>query len=313
VRAILEADFVLVSGGGFLNDNYRPAIIGRLFEMLFAHALKKPVGIYSHSMGPFNSRFYRTMAKFVFCRMQIITLREKVSAKLVKDMDVDVPIAVVPDAAFAIPLGDSYDGIVLEHLDGEEREMVSISVREWDYYTKERGHKQYIDTMSKLADALVERGYRVIFCSTCSGFGGYARDDRITADEVIEGMKQKDEVLVIRDHLGPSNLIGIYSRMKFHIGTRMHSNIFALLGGTPVVAIGYEHKTMGMMEGLGMENLVFDINEFSHEDVLRKADDISRNYDDYKVNISRIITELRKEAMEAPILILDAMKNCSRT
>jgi colanic acid/amylovoran biosynthesis protein len=308
MRAILEADLVLVSGGGFLNDNYKPAILGRLYELFLAHLLKKPVGIYAHSIGPFNSRFYRLLARLVFRRAQIITVREKVSEKIVRDMDLFVPNIVVPDAAFAMPARHKSDDDVIIQLDGEDKELVSISVREWDYYAKEGGHEQYIETMSKVADSLVDKGYRIIFCSTCSGYGGYSRDDRITAEEVIEGMRNKNSVHVIRDHTGPHTLIEMYSRMKFHIGTRMHSNIFALLGGTPVVAIGYEHKTLGMMERLGMKNLVVDINEFSDEDVQRRIDDVLLNYDDYKGQISRIIPELRREAVETPDLILDAIK-----
>jgi colanic acid/amylovoran biosynthesis protein len=309
VNAILEADMVLVSGGGFLNDNYKPAILGRLYELLFAHVLKKPVGIYAHSIGPFNSRFYRFLTKIVFGRLQLITVREKVSEKLAKEMDIDVQIGMVPDAAFGIPIDDQYNKDVLKHIEGEGKGMISISVREWDYYAKENGHENYIDTISKVADALIKKGYRIIFCSTCSGYEGYAKDDRVTAEEIKLRMKHKRDVLILRDHVDSGTLIQIYSKMKLHIGTRMHSNIFALLGGTPVVAIGYEHKTPGMMEALEMEHLVVDINEFTFEDIHKRIDDVLLNYNEYKSRISKIIPEIRKEAMQTPILFKKAMED----
>ncbi len=35
------SDIIVCSGGGFLNDNYHPAILGRLLSLYAAHKLKK--------------------------------------------------------------------------------------------------------------------------------------------------------------------------------------------------------------------------------------------------------------------------------
>ena len=40
--------------------------------------------------------------------------------------------------------------------------------------------------------------------------------------------------------------------MTYFVGTRMHSNIFALSMGVPVLAIGCQPKTSGLMEQLGL-------------------------------------------------------------
>jgi colanic acid/amylovoran biosynthesis protein len=309
VKALMEADLVLVSGGGFLNDNYKPAILGRLFELFFAYILKKPVGIYAHSLGPFNTRFYRLFAKMVFNRMNIITVREKISSSLLEEMKIHVPIRVVPDAAFGMPLNTSYDEEFLSQLVQDEKEMVSISVRDWEYYSSERGHEKYIDTIANVADSLSEDGYGIIFCSTCTGYGGYAKDDRVTAEEVRSRMKHKEDVLMVGEHLGPGTLIQIYSKMKFHIGTRMHSNIYALLAKTPVVAIGYEHKTMGMMERLGLEDQVVDINDIAENEIHKKVDNVISNYEEFKNKISAIIPEVRKEAIQTPVLIMQSLND----
>jgi colanic acid/amylovoran biosynthesis protein len=39
----------------------------------------------------------------------------------------------------------------------------------------------------------------------------------------------------------------------------MHSNIFALSEGVPVIAIGYQHKTRGIAEMAGMGDWVIEI------------------------------------------------------
>jgi colanic acid/amylovoran biosynthesis protein len=43
------------------------------------------------------------------------------------------------------------------------------------------------------------------------------------------------------------------------IGTRFHSVIFALTSRIPCVAIGYEHKTRGIMDDLGLGDWVIQI------------------------------------------------------
>ena len=59
--------------------------------------------------------------------------------------------------------------------------------------------------------------------------------------------------------------MGIWSRCDMFIGTRMHSNIFALAGGVPTIAISYLHKTTGIMEDLGLSDWVIAIEEFTSE------------------------------------------------
>jgi polysaccharide pyruvyl transferase WcaK-like protein len=49
-------------GGATLNDNYRPAIAGRLLLLWIAAILGKRVIIYNQSIGPFNSFLYRRLA-----------------------------------------------------------------------------------------------------------------------------------------------------------------------------------------------------------------------------------------------------------
>ncbi len=42
--------------------------------------------------------------------------------------------------------------------------------------------------------------------------------------------------------------------MDLFLGTRLHSNIFALVAGVPVVAVAYQYKTFGLMEMIGLKH-----------------------------------------------------------
>jgi len=50
----------------------------------------------------------------------------------------------------------------------------------------------------------------------------------------------------------------------------MHSNIFALSQGVPLIAIAYFHKTWGIMQMLGLERWVIDIEAVTPEGLINK-------------------------------------------
>ena len=146
---------------------------------------------------------------------------------------------------------------------------MSISVRKWSFYEQNniRGHEQYIHTIAAVADYLIEtKNAEVIFASTCTGFGGYHNDDRIVAHEVVNSMRNDAKILC--GEYSPRQLSSIYGNMDIHIGTRMHSNILAMLSGTPVVAIQYEFKTSGLMDSIGLNDFVVDVNQIDPESLI---------------------------------------------
>lgn len=51
------------------------------------------------------------------------------------------------------------------------------------------------------------------------------------------------------------------------IGSRMHSTIFALAGGTPTIALAYQYKTMGTFKEIGLDNYVLNVEDFDQEDL----------------------------------------------
>ena len=62
--------------------------------------------------------------------------------------------------------------------------------------------------------------------------------------------------------------------MDVFLGTRMHSNIFALSGRVPVIAIGYLHKTQGIAAQVGIEDWVIDIQDIEAAGLISKFDQL---------------------------------------
>ncbi|HEX3033962.1 MAG TPA: polysaccharide pyruvyl transferase family protein [Thermodesulfobacteriota bacterium] len=316
IKSYLDADLILSVGGGYLNDNYPVAMIRWLFEFYFGKLLGKKVIIYASSVGPFNESWLKPFVRFVFNKLDLITLRDPQSKDVLDPIGISSSrIHVTADAAWSMePLGRD-EGFKL--LSGEvpdisnERLKVSISVRRWGFYKGDSGesHKRYIKAITALVDHLVRnRGAEVFLLSTCTAFGGYSNDDRVVADEIVRNTGNSG-VRILRGEYLPEQLSAIYANMNIHIGTRMHSNILAMLSGTPVVAIQYEPKTKGMMDSFGLGDWVMDIEQISSEGLIRMVDKAIEKRDLIKSQIAKKLPELKKRSKDNARLVHELFLN----
>lgn len=319
IRYYSSCDILVSVGGTFINDNYRPAILGRLFNLYFAKLLGKPVVIYAQSIGPFNTYTYRTIAHFILNRLDLITVRDVESKKLLEKIGVNKPpIYVTADAAFsllphALEVGKNlliYEGFNVQ----SNKLKVSISVRKWNFYEKNvnLSHENFIFSIAAAADYLIERkNAEIIFVSTCTGFGGYSNDDRIIAHEVLKKMKNKAKILC--GEYSPRQLSSIYGNMDLHIGTRMHSNILAMLNATPIIAIQYEFKTGELMDFFGLNEFVLDINNINPESLIDLVEKTIINKTFIQQQIIKKLPELRLQADNNAKLVYELLTQNENT
>jgi colanic acid/amylovoran biosynthesis protein len=290
-RVFLESDVMLHVGGATLNDNYRPAIAGRLLLLWIAAILGKRVIIYNQSIGPFNSFLYRRLAYSVFDRIDLVITRDQTTSKHLAPL-LEIPVIAGADAAW-VTVPDSresareamrrQDNVVID----ENRINVSFSVRRWKYtITKKRG-SLLLDEIARTADTLQERcAARIYFLSTCTSLGGYGEDDRKTAENVAYRMKEP--AVILKGDYRPEEYAAIYGMMDFHIGMRMHSNIFAALGLTPFWAIQYEKKMKHLLEDLDLTDCCTDIHD--EDQVRRMSCDIVHAFQERDMLRKRLIS-----------------------
>ena len=78
------------------------------------------------------------------------------------------------------------------------------------------------------------------------------------------------QVHLIDEPQPPAVLRAAYHTMDLFVGSRLHSNIFALTGGVPVLAVAYQDKTFGVMRMLGLEEWTVAIEEVDGEALVRR-------------------------------------------
>ncbi len=310
ITMCLEADIIISKGGSFFSDFYVPGIYGRIWFFLFAKRLGKVVCIYGQSIGPVENKLFRWLIKKVFSKLDVITLRDQYSVKLLAEMGVvNDNIYYTADGAFALEKGDKIGSLLLRRreeanafkIQAEKNLKVSISVRHWKVELNDEQSRNYLQSIKEACSWLVKNhGAQIVFASTCTSIGNYKHDDRMLALDLINGMDEeiKSNIKILTGEYSPIDLIDFYSIMDLHIGTRMHSNILALIAGTPVMAIEYEFKTRELMKSIDLEEYLLSMNNMTGPGLIEKIDNALDHLDDIQNKVSNGVVKLRKKSFE---------------
>jgi len=273
VRENRRADFAIGCGGGYLrspNASLRETILFGVvcLNLLTAKYLGKNVYLYSQSIGPVHSRLQRNMLRFTLTHMDLIELREDASLEYVQQLKIPTRTVVTADPALLLGGRGKFPAKQVKLRRG--RLHVGITVRRW--FDNPKDFEAYLLAVAKTIDYLIMHHDAEVFYIPQVVAENFSDDDRATARQVWRNVKKRTYFTMVEADLHPLEIIGICSEMDIFIGTRMHSNIFALISDVPVVAIGYEHKTKGIMRGLGLEELTVDIHHANFSSLKQKVD-----------------------------------------
>jgi colanic acid/amylovoran biosynthesis protein len=307
------ADVVVSCGGGFLlSHGFSTALLQHLVQIKVAFDYNKPVIIYSQSIGPFYNQFMQKMAKLVLDKVTKIYIREEISQQWLDKIGCENnTITVVPDSAFCLETqpSDLVDRIFEKIKENHNGPYIGITVRDWYFPEVEDKafHRQKYINSIRAAIQFIEKTYngKVLLMPQVLGPNPF-NDDRIISREILMDLKPTNAELLDYD-FHPRELKYLYSKMDMFIGTRMHSNIFALSSKVPTVAINYEHKTKGIMELLDLSEYVLDINEITTERIVQTIEKCWRNRYDIKEHLGKKIPSVIEEA-ETPAKFISSLK-----
>ena len=245
-----SADLVIATGGTYLVDHYW---IGQpVFELGVVARLKRPLVLYTQSMGPFQKKRFRKRLKALFEYASLILLRDEKSKQALESLCGPLSQAfVAPDAVIGYQ-GGKYAG------EPEREPVAAISVRNWPYFKRvspEEGMQRYKQAVARAARYLIEKkNMRVLFISTCQGVEGYTYDDAGVAESIRMMVPEpgRARITVNSEYHHPDALIARLSSCRLVIATRMHMAILSLVARTPVIPIAYEFKTSELVKNTGL-------------------------------------------------------------
>ncbi len=268
LAAYYDADLVVSKPGGFLYTSGKVGLsfLLAVYTIAFACIAGKPTYILPQSIGPLLRRHERWLTRWLVRYLRITMVREPISLAALTALGVpEGRVRLRPDLAFAAPVASNSeaDAYLLRHdvKVGLDRPLLGVTAIDWGAQNPAfPGQDSY---ESAVADAirsfLSAHGGKVIFLPQVWG-PTLGQDDRIVARRIAARLPELAGQIVLANEVdGAALLKAVYGRLDLLLGTRMHSLIFAISQGVPVVAIGYLTKTRGLLQMLGLQHWYVDI------------------------------------------------------
>lgn len=308
-KIILElyrnADIIISCGGAYLGGKKYASLVTSLFPIYLAKNLKKKVYFYANSIDPFLSNFVKHLTKFVLNRVDLITLREPHSLEVLKSIKIRRPTHLTADPAFLIDEGPLEEGKFLLRKAGVVNASglrIGMTVRRWNFPNsidpKEK-YENYLREISSFIERMVE-GKEATVILFPQVIVAPNDDDRIISNEIKTRLKQRvcERVFVLNGDYTPEQIKTMIGTTDVFVGTRMHSNIFAISMHVPTLAIAYEIKTNGIMKMVGLEDYVVDISTLTADQIVDRINELLKNGEKIKTLIKEKLPVIKTLALQ---------------
>ena len=291
-KALKAADLIVVCGGGFLGGNNFFGNMSQLYQVKINLKYKKKVIVLGDSVEPADKWYACRMLKHTLGRVSRFYSREYITTDFLREKLKLQNVTEIPDMAFFFDKGTS--PINIREYYGLEQGQLIIGITLRDCFKKKeyvKYREPYIEAVVRFISETIDK-YQCFLCCVpfCRNDGD---DDRIISEEVIGYLddKYKDFVRILDCEMSPPQLKGLMQQMDYFVGTRMHSNIFAMSVGVPVIAMKYEEKTQGIMAMMGMEDYVFNAY---HPDVDGMLQSLEKQMKDREVIVNGLLQKVER-------------------
>jgi polysaccharide pyruvyl transferase WcaK-like protein len=264
-----------------------------LLNVWYATLTKKPVIVCSATIGPYQNKFSRRVAKHVLNKVNIITLREDYSLDYLQSIGVDKPhIYLTADLAFLLePPNTEEIPMILENINitSEDRPLVGIAPTAMMHSSLKQ--PQYIQLIAELTDFLIEDLNATIIYVTNT-----YQDEPIT-QKIYEEVKNKHNVRILPFNVSASETKGIVGICDVFICSRFHALVASTSLGVPSLGIvAYSrnkfHGIIGKM--MGVEDYLLDVDDgFEYDAFLAE---LKSKVNDLWMNRNLVTENLREKA-----------------
>lgn len=318
LASVVDADLVISKGGHvyFSNGTARSSVglFRNLFPVLLAQRLGRPTVVYGQSIGPVHGRLQRWLLRQGLSRLSGLFVREPLSVSQVEELNIPVEASLCWDSAFEVPpepLPPDVEEVLVAP-------FVAVTVRQWSFPygspDRARLYERYLASVGHCVMGIQDKlGARVVVVPQVIG-PTEMEDDLAAAAQLKDSLpKTACSDAIFLDHdLTAGQLSTLYGRAELVLATRFHSAILAIAAGTPAVAISYHGpKARGIMEMLGLERYVVDIDEVTRDGLWalcaeayerreRLGDEIHRRHGDIHRSIAESTRQLLGLARSGP-------------
>lgn len=313
INSYLEADLIISKPGGYVYSTGRGiSFLLIIYTLMIAHWAGKPIYLFPQSIGPLNYKWEEYILRWLLNHVRVVMTREPISYDYVRKLGIrNTRCYLLPDSAFAMPSAGHEVGVSWLAQYGIDLQsgnpLLGMTVFDWGAHdSRFKDQLAYETAVAGAIRYFIEtyHGQVILFPQAWGPVAG--EDDRVTANRIASRIPNVvDHVILVNEPITAEILKSIYGCMDIFIGTRMHSNIFAVCEDVPIIAIGYQHKTKGITFMLGIDKWVLDINHIQAEDLINKMKNLWEERYIWRSKIHELIPHLVSEAGRAGKIIAD--------
>jgi colanic acid/amylovoran biosynthesis protein len=319
LHAYQQADMIVSCPGNFLYSSGRLGIplLLALLALGYGLLLGKPVYTMPQSIGPLQRDWERALLDWILPHLRLVLVRDQISLDLVRSLShgAHIQSRLAPDLAFAFQGADNVAGQTLLAQHGlvvaDGRPKLGITVLNWGEINPAfTGQAEYEQALAATAAHFIHNrdGHVVLFAQVCGPTT--LEDDRIPARRILQLLSSMADRVTLVDDMVPAHLLfAAYGQTDLFLGTRLHSAIFALCAGVPVIAVAYQYKTFGIMTMLDLDKWTIAIEESSALALIDLVDSLWPQRAALKEHIDKRMSQIHAEIEH----ILDSLAQDFRT
>ena len=296
---------------------------------IFFKALNKLVIIYGATLPPpsqgtpqLKKVIYKYFTKTALCRVDLITLREKMSYQYVNElMDNASPVYLTGDLAFletSAPDERVYEIMEQERI-VDSKPIVGVTVSQnkvrvafsdiKNYVHKE---EKFISVIGQVIDHLIdELDAMVVFIPHCIVADDLERDDRVLARKVFQVIENKLKVKIIMNEYTAEELRGLTGKFDFCLGTRLHFIVDSCSMLVPSIMITNhdDYRTYGIFgEMLGQNKWIFNVEDMNYADLVEMIKKGWESRENTRTKLKVAIELAKRQTLENAKLLNDLIK-----
>jgi len=270
LRHFYEADLVIWRGRNFRSRKEVLKEIYHTFKLVYSPLvcimIGKPVACVGASVWPLRSPISRFLLKLVFKRCFVVTLRDKPSFDILRKLlsgDAS-KLALLPDLSFAA-LKD-LSRLCAVRCRGPEVEKTSykrlgVTIVDW----REAGtaaRERYVKAMRQILSYVLSDPNTEVFVVPQVTKAWESPLSVLEEIVAVFPAETKGRLHVIEGSLDIEKLLALYQTMDALVATRMHSAVFALSVGTPVLAVCYDvGPKWDILDQLGIKEYIVNYGD----------------------------------------------------
>lgn len=270
LRYYEKSSIILACGGGYLQSTTKRRKIESVFgfseleclclEFSLAKIFNKPYVLYNQSIGPFFEKKDEEMVGRYLRGASAVICREELSMNRMKNIGLN-NLLLRSDIAFTLAPKETF--LLSKYSFDKNNRNIGITAKKCLGVDKQ---SEYEKVLSEFITSCAKEDSTTMFYFIPQVINKIYGDDDLEVARRICGtlpIEARSHAQIISEDIHPGEIKYIISLMAYFVGTRMHSNIFALASGVRTLALSYDLKTDGIMKMLDLSEYVIPVSKIS--------------------------------------------------